>query len=358
MKYVSLLFSILVLLFFIGGCISQEPTIEKEVVNNSKNIEKEEIVEDFPVINDSKEEADTSEEDENGETTSQYTEEQTEEQNNPQVWNSKGVAISGKYGDAEAIAIENGKYRIYYGSEPEIDGFEGQVYSSISSDGINWIKEEGTRITWAIFPSLLKLQDGTYRMYFQNEQVIKSATSQNGLSWNNEEKIRIDASNNAGLDLENVAAPTVIEVKGEDYKYMMVYRGTIQQKYSDNVPNSNTQLFLWAVSEDGISFEKKGIALDSRNSEFLGLLDGPELVEWEDGTIRLYFWSYKGSYHTTFDGVKFSEETIFDFTTESESKGPFPENPPCDPTLIKINNTWFMYYGQHTKGIYYAILEN
>jgi hypothetical protein len=36
---------------------------------------------------------------------------------------------------------------------------------------------------------------------------------------------------------------------------------------------------------------------------------------------------------------------------------PFPENPPGDPTLIEINDKWFMYYGQHTKGIYYATLE-
>ena len=36
----------------------------------------------------------------------------------------------------------------------------------------------------------------------------------------------------------------------------------------------------------------------------------------------------------------------------------FPSSPPGDPTLGKVGGQWFMYYGQHTKGIYYAILEN
>ena len=35
----------------------------------------------------------------------------------------------------------------------------------------------------------------------------------------------------------------------------------------------------------------------------------------------------------------------------------FPPSPPGDPTLGKIGNKWHMYYGQHTKGIFYATLE-
>jgi len=35
----------------------------------------------------------------------------------------------------------------------------------------------------------------------------------------------------------------------------------------------------------------------------------------------------------------------------------FPSSPPGDPTLGKVGDKWFMYYGQHTKGIFYASLE-
>lgn len=270
------------------------------------------------------------------------------------IWKNIGTAISGNYADAEIIELENGVYRMYYSLEPEVQGFKGQVYSAISSDGIKWDKEDGERMEWAIFPSVIKLPDGRYRMYFQNQGLIKSAISSDGLSWNEEYGIRIDTANNAGLNLENVAAPTVIKLGDE---YILVYRGTINEKYPDKVPNNNIQLFLWAISKDGLTFEKKGIALESRNDEFKGLLDGPEFVQWDD-EVRLYFWSYKGVYHITFKDNKFLDKSEFDFTAASNPNVIFSENPPSDPTLIKVNNKWFLYYGQHTKGIYYATLEN
>jgi len=268
-------------------------------------------------------------------------------------WEYKRLSIGGKYADAEIVDFGD-KYRMYYSEEPEVQDFKGRVYSSISADGVIWTQEQGTRKEWATFPSVIKTEDNKYRMYFQNSGAIKSATSTDGLTWNDEQGIRIiNTENNAGLNLENVAAPTVIKI---DNSYLMVYRGNINNRYSNEVPNNNIQILLWATSNDGINFEKKGIALDSRNEEFQGLLDGSELVEWDD-EIRLYFWSYKGVYHVTYKDGKFSQDAVLDYTTSTNDYMRFPENPPGDPTLIKINDKWFMYYGQHEKGIYYAILE-
>gem|GEM_PF-1323176 len=268
------------------------------------------------------------------------------------AWEYGGVAISGRYADAEVIRLEEGKYRMYYSPEPEVSGFEGQVYSAISDDGVNWVQEEGVRMKWATFPSVIAVPTG-YRMYYQNRGVIRSAISRDGITWNEEPGIRVDTINDAGLKLDNVASPTVVRI---DDEYLMVYRGTINQRYSADVPNENTQLFFWATSKDGLNFVHRGIALDSRNREFKGFLDGPELVIWDDGSVRLYFWSYKGIYHTIFDGNEFSKEVKFDYTTSPKGAS-FPQNPPSDPTLVKINNTWFMYYGQHTMGIHYATLR-
>ncbi len=269
------------------------------------------------------------------------------------VWKGGNIAIAGKYADADITISDNGKYRMYYSEEPEVPGFKGRVYSALSSDGKNWAQEEGTRKEWATFPSVIKLQDGKYKMYFQNMGVIKSAVSSDGLSWKDEVGIRIDTSNNAGLKLENVAAPTLIKINNE---YIMVYRGTINEKYPAQVPNNNIQLLLWATSKDGLNFEKKGIALDSRTDVFHGLLDGPEFVEWGNNEVRLYFWSYSGVYHMTYKDGAFSKDVVFDYSANSNPLNQFPENPPGDPTLEKINDKWLMYYGQHTKGIYYAAL--
>lgn len=325
-----------------GATNSQQPETKQPETEQDTNTDEEKQVQPEIISSPSENNSEESEVSEVLNTTEAATPE----------WKYGGSAIEGTYADADIVKIQDGNYRMYYSAEPEVSGFQGQVYSATSSDGKVWQKEQGTRMVWATFPSVLKLSDGRYRMYFQQAGVIKSALSSDGINWVEEPGVRIDTNNNAGLTLENVAAPTVVNDGG---RYVMVYRGTINQKYPGEVPNPNTQLFLWATSENGIDFEKKGLALDSRNSKFQGLLDGPELVKWDDGVLRLYFWTYSGVYHTEFNNNKFSEDAEFDYTTATNPNNPFPENPPGDPTVEKINEGWFMYYGQHTKGIYYAI---
>ncbi|MBI2008993.1 hypothetical protein HYS84_01105 [Candidatus Saccharibacteria bacterium] len=273
---------------------------------------------------------------------------------NSQAWQSGGVAVAGNYADADVVDLGDGRYRLYYSLEPEVDGFNGQVYSALSSDGKNWTKDEGTRIEQATFPSVLKLPDGKFRMYYQNAGAIKSAVSSDGLVWNAESGTRIDTGSSAGLSLTNVGAPTVAKI-GD--RYVMVYFGAINEKYTaaGMVPNNETHPLLWATSKDGLAYEQKGIALDSRNSVFKGWMDGPELVAWDGNENRLYFWGYKGIYYSAFDNDKFSEPKLT-FSTATGNQD-FPENPPGDPTLLKVGGTWYMYYGQHTKGIYYATLK-
>ncbi|MEK9156469.1 MAG: hypothetical protein AAB360_04240 [Patescibacteria group bacterium] len=87
-----------------------------------------------------------------------------------------------------------------------------------------------------------------------------------------------------------------------------------------------------------------------------GLADGAEWVRWEDGSLQVYFWSYAGIYHTIYDNGTFTTPT-FDYTNNQDSRVKFAPDPPSDPTLIKIKDTWFMYYGQHEKGVYYTTFK-
>jgi hypothetical protein len=270
-------------------------------------------------------------------------------------WQGQGVAIAGAYADAEVVDLGNSQFRLYYSAEPETPGFQGQVYSSVSTDGISWTREDGVRKTWAIFADVIKLPDGRHRMYFQNAGVIKSAVSTDGLAWTDEDGVRIDA-NETGFTLDNVAAPTTMQLP--DNSFIMVYRGTIDEPYqtSEQVPNSNTELYFWATSTDGLTFTKKGLAIDSRNETLYGLADGAEWVIWDNGELRVYFWSYTGVYHTVYRDGAFGAP-VFDWTDNTDSRVKFAPNPPADPTLIKIGDKWFMYYGQHTQGIYYATMK-
>lgn len=271
------------------------------------------------------------------------------------VWQEKGVAVSGEFADADVVDLGDGRYRMYYSVEPEVAGNKLEVYSAISSDGVNWAKEDGIRKEFAVTPSVVKLPDNKWRMYFQNEQEIKSAISSDGLNFTDEPGTRINKSE-TGFMLDTVVAPTVTELL--DKSFLMVYRGVENTPYqtSEKIPSRDTSYLFYATSNNGLTWQKKGLALDSRNDTLYGLTDGPEWALYNNNELRLYFWTYAGVYYLSYENGKFSQEPIFAFQNQKNA-GKFPENPPCDPSLVKINNQWFMYYGQHTKGIYYAVLQ-
>lgn len=274
------------------------------------------------------------------------------------TWQKGGVAVEGKFADADIVAIDSKTWRLYYAVQPEVQGNNFEVYSATSTDGKTWTQEAGTRKTMATFPEVLKLKDGRYRMYFQSAGVLKSAISTDGLTFSDEAGTRIDKANPDNLVFDNVAAPTTTQL--DDGTFVMIYRGTINSRYAANTPNPTTQLLLWATSADGLTFTKKGIAVDSRDAALNGQLDGPDFVKWDDGKYHVFVTSYTGVYEFTFDGTSFSKPTLA-FAGEAQQSGAgFVGAPPGDPTVAKIGGTWYMYYGASvtTGGINYATLSD
>lgn len=268
------------------------------------------------------------------------------------VWTVGGVAVKGTFADADTVKLAANSYRMYYGIRPEVKGNKFEIFSATSTDGKSWTQEAGERKTMATFPEVVKLADGSFRMYFQQAGVIKSAKSADGLKFTDEAGTRIDKTNDLNLTFDNVAAPTVI--LQADGTFMMVYRGIINEQYgTEPTPNKNTQLLLWATSPDGLTWTKKGIAIDSRNTTLNGLTDGPELFVSQDGTTKLSYWSYTGVYWSAVtDGAFGDPEKIFSLA-ESTVGNKFPAKTAGDPTYAEFNNVWYMYYGQ-PDGIHYA----
>jgi hypothetical protein len=276
------------------------------------------------------------------------------------TWKEGDFAVSGTYADASVIQISDKQWRLYYATQPEVKNNHFEVYSATSTDGKTWTQESGIRKTMATFPEVVKSADGKYRMYFQQGSVIKSAISNDGLIFTDEPGTRIDKTNDQGFTFDNVAAPAVF--KQDDGSYLLVYRGTINTRYATDTPNPTTQVLLMATSSDGITFTKKGLAVDSRNETLRGQLDGPSLVKWDDSKIHLFSTTYAGVYEFVYDGKAFGKGTLA-YTTVTAPTQPSPGNippannaPPGDPTLAKINGTWYMYYGgsKDKNGIRYA----
>jgi len=278
---------------------------------------------------------------------------------------SETPVIPGRYADADVVMLEDGRLRMYYSLEPEAPGFEGQVYSAVSSDGMSWSEESGVRMKWATFPSVIGLEQGEapampggkparWRMYFQGSigasKGIMSAISMDGLSWIREEGFRVTPGMEGEHDSVDVASPTVVKLPSGTY--LMVYRGSSGVNTFgklDPVTGKPAPIdyLISATSQDGLRWTPGSVVVDSRNEEMREQIDGPELVI-DGNVIKLYCWSYKGVYALTLDAQGRA------LTTPQLVLKARGRNAPSDPTLIKLNGTWRMYFGIHTKGIFAA----
>jgi hypothetical protein len=91
------------------------------------------------------------------------------------------------------------------------------------------------------------------------------------------------------------------------------------------------------------------VVVDSRNEAMRDQIDGPDLV-LDEGTIKLYCNSYEGVYALTLDQ---SGQALTSPRIVLPAQG---YHAPSDVTVIKVDDTWRMYFGIHTKGIFTARL--
>jgi hypothetical protein len=87
--------------------------------------------------------------------------------------------------DPDLLLLPDGRIRLY-AYNIQTDRGEHVIVSAISSDnGQTFTLEEGVRFTSAKMwdPNVIMLPDGSYRMYYNGDDAIRSASSQDGLSF-------------------------------------------------------------------------------------------------------------------------------------------------------------------------------
>ena len=90
---------------------------------------------------------------------------------------------------AEVLRLSNGSYRMYYAGWSH-NPVEGRIFSAISDNGLDWVKDEGICLdigglhqgSKVSEPCIIRLPDGRFRMYYEandgaQEWRILSATS-------------------------------------------------------------------------------------------------------------------------------------------------------------------------------------
>jgi hypothetical protein len=197
------------------------------------------------------------------------------------------------------VHAPSGGYRMYYtGLDParRDSAIGGHILSASSSDGTGWTKDPGVRVdvsspyaSWRVLsPDVIPLRNGGYRMYFEGRSerrptVVLSAHSTDGLEWVTEEGSRF------GDDRWSYGTPRVLYVHSEDglvRQRMYLHRYTFPFRPGVDVGNH----IISALSDDGVVFdEEPGVRVRQETPREEGSVYAPEVLRRGDGSYRMYY---------------------------------------------------------------------
>jgi hypothetical protein len=206
------------------------------------------------------------------------------------VWEKEKDIVIPMASTSRAVIFPDG-VRIYYPGPQPIKPTDPQadMFSSFSSDGLNFTKEPGTILKprssahYVEGPTVFQLADNTWRMYFNENTVaaamqrdgeIWGASSKDGLTWTRDDKVTIQAGDeeskqgNMQAPWKQVLHPFVL--KNPKGGYIMFY-------------NSHSEMYA-ATSTDGLSWKKIG-QIGIHGADLDGYFQA-------DGTIRVFYGDY------------------------------------------------------------------
>lgn len=208
---------------------------------------------------------------------------------------NKGSVIAGVSDSAQEMVtnpavfkLADGRYRmIYEGARVAKDETgknyqtDRKLYSAISSDGMTWVKESGTRFwdygdgkpgeIFTSVPDVIRLPDNRLRMYYTRGATSATAiSSDEGMTWAKE----------TNLELRKVAVDLdVLRLENENYKlFFTTFAGEF---------GVGEQWVMSATSLDGINFVlDEGKIIEPGTSG--GLVTDPDVIK-VDGGYRMYY---------------------------------------------------------------------
>ena len=209
----------------------------------------------------------------------------------------------------------------------------------------SWEKDSGSRVVDGSVPFVHLLKNGKVRLYYCNNKGILSAISDDGLTFEKEQGVRIAP----GTGFESIVCdPTIVNLP--DGKMRMYYKGANSQAGG---PGQSIHKIYSAVSSDGLTFQKEGLRIDSETSGDNGWASVPDAITLPDGRVRIYYVTAAEMQHgigssISSDGLNFVKEP-----------GLRVENL-VDPALVKVGDKYLLFaasiderFARVPKGIYY-----
>ena len=246
----------------------------------------------------------------------------------------------------KVIKINNKCYRMYFSTDQKNKKKNDYTFikSAISNDCKKWFFERGVRVGLlkekkfirALSPSIVEIEKGLYRMYFEartldQKSVIKSALSNDGLKWKEETGNRLGT-----LGLTSYGTPFCIFKKNSYYQ--LFFERRFKEKRD-----------IWVVeSIDGINFNEKQITQVIKQDKKLEsyALYSPDVI-YSKNSYHMYYSGWGGNpvkgyifYAKSHDGInwKKNKKPII------SPGGRYDKLYCSEPSLVKVGKTLKIFY--------------
>lgn len=206
------------------------------------------------------------------------------------------VGFSGVLADATALQLRDGRWRMFF--------FTGGAYrSAVSSDGLAFTMESGTRLPEAGQSRVLRLDDGRVRMYFIWRGGISSGiSSDEGMTFTIEPGERVSA---AAAGLPALSGPGIARTR--DGRWRM-YFSELPRPGAGPRPisirsASSSDLLTWSMDV--------GVRIGA-GATLSGSAEHPSAIANTDGSVSLFYFRNNPTAiwtSTSTDGHTFTSET-------------------------------------------------
>ena len=263
-----------------------------------------------------------------------------------------GVEVGSSIADSTAVVLPDGRVRMYFQYLSK-DRSQGAHYSAISSDGVHFTLEAGTRLGdtewktewWGPHIKAKWLSDGRLRIYKgatpgtdANIGII-SYISSDGLTFTKEDGFRITPS---AAGLTRLSHLTIVSTSDGKYRgyFSNMPQGTDPNRLVKSATSSD--LLTWTM-DSGVRVGTGSTTLPDDSAE------QPHALQRPDGCVTLFFYRshHKGQfapaltyYSTSKDGVAFTNAYSLDINGNG-------------PDIVRLNDgTYLLYYdvGNETQG--------
>lgn len=256
------------------------------------------------------------------------------------IFTDTDFGAKGPLADVAVLKLNDGRFRMIIGASP---GSSGGMRSAISTDGVKFALESGTRVTVCTqqipcfyHPFVMRLDDGRVKLFVGLPRDIQGTVSgiysftstDDGLTFTLDAGVRVTA---AAAGTEGVSGPSIVKMKNGGWR--MYFSNAILTTTGPGptkiVSAFSTDLTSWTVDA--------GVRIGEGSTALTGRGEHPGSIANADGSITLVYFRNNGMptgifYSTSSDGLAFTREARTGFGFET------PLGQGNDPFLMHLSN--------------------